>query len=233
VFSKPGRIPAPRPRAILFDALGTLVSLQPPAPLLRAGVRARLGVEVDDIAAERVMREEIAYYRAHLHEAADADGLADLRRRCAALVRDGLELDASVDQVLPILLGALRFEPFPDAPGALRELRAAGLALVVVSNWDVSLHEVLARTGLVPLVDAAVSSAEAHSAKPERAIFARALALAGCAASEAWHVGDSPDADVAGARRAGITPVLIDRAGAPDRGPVRRIASLAELVALM
>ena len=88
---------------------------------------------------------------------------------------------------------------------------------MVVSNWDVSLHERLAETGLAPLVDGAVASAELGAAKPDPAIFARGLELAGAAPEEAWHVGDSPEADVEGARAAGVTPVLVARDGAPRR----------------
>jgi len=237
VFWSPGPIPAGvKPRAVLLDALGTLLSLEPPAPRLRAGLRSAFGIDVGEEAAARVVRAEIAYYRAHLHQAGDTAGLADLRTRCAAVVREGLELDLPVADVEPVLLDSLHFEAFPDADPALRDLRQAGMALVVVSNWDVSLHDVLARTGLRPLVDAAVSSAEAGSAKPDRAIFARALALARAQAAEAWHVGDSIDADVEGARRAGIVPVLIDRDSIlehPGVAEVRRITSLAELAALI
>ena len=93
----------------------------------------------------------------------------------AAAGAPGAELTAA-------LLDALAFSAYPDAPPALRALRAAGCALVVVSNWDCSLHERLEETGLAPLVDGAVASAELGAAKPERAIFERALALAGVAA---------------------------------------------------
>jgi putative hydrolase of the HAD superfamily len=106
---------------------------------------------------------------------------------------------------------ALEFSAYEDATPALRALRAAGCALVVVSNWDCSLHERLEETGLAPLVDAVVSSAEAGAAKPEPAIFERALRLAGARAGDAWHAGDSVREDVAGARAAGIRPVLIAR----------------------
>lgn len=237
MFWSPGAIPADAsPRAVLFDALGTLVSLEPPAPRLREGLRDAFGAEVDEPRAAAVMRAEIAYYRAHLHEAADAAGLAGLRARCAELVRNGLGLDATVAEVVPVLLDALRFSAYPDAEPALRHLRRAGVGLVVVSNWDVSLHEVLDRTGLRPLVDGAISSAEAGSAKPDPVIFGQALELARAQAGETWHVGDSFEADVEGARRAGIAPVLIDR-DAPARPAeatgVRRIASLAELTALI
>lgn len=229
VFAHPPGIPAgPRPRAVLLDALGTLLTFAPPAPRLAAALDVPLGD------AERAIRAEIAYYRAHLHEGSDAAGLAALRLACAEIVRDELALDAPAETVLPALLDAIRFEAYPDAVPALRALREAGTRLVVASNWDVSLHEALARTGLVALLDGAVASAEVGSAKPDEAIFARALELAGVQAAAAWHVGDLPEADVEGARRAGITPVLIAReATAPAPDGVRRIASLAELPGLL
>jgi putative hydrolase of the HAD superfamily len=129
------------------------------------------------------------------------------------------------------LLAALHFTPFDDAAPALRGARAAGIRLVVVSNWDVSLHDVLARTGLAELVDGAISSAECRAAKPDPAPLRRGLAIAGVGAADAWLVGDTPDADVAGARAAGVTPVLLDRAGtlAPQAAGARVIRSLAEL----
>ena len=55
---------------------------------------------------------------------------------------------AAAADVAGALLAALRFRAFPEAPAVLRALRARGARLVVVSNWDVSLHDVLERTGL-------------------------------------------------------------------------------------
>jgi len=208
------------PRAILFDCLGTLLRLEPPAPRLAAS----LGVGLAE--ADRAMRAEIAFYRAHMHEASDAARLAGLRRRCAALVADSLGVPCDP----ATLLAALTFTPYDDVLPALRALRRSGVRLLVVSNWDVSLHEVLVRAGLAPLLDGAVSSAEAGSAKPDPAIVRRGLALAGAEPADAWLVGDTPEADVAGARAAGVLPVLIDRddtLGA--HAGVRRIRALTEL----
>ncbi len=190
---------------MLLDALGTLISFEPPAPRLRLALRERLGADVSQGAAEAAMQAEIAYYREHLHEGRDAASLADLRARCAAAMRPALGLDVPVGA----LLDALHFFAYPDAAPALRELRAAGLRTVVVSNWDHSLHERLHETGLAPLVDGVLASAEVGAAKPDRAIFAAALELAGT--SDAWHVGDTVEADVEGARAAGLRPVLIVR----------------------
>jgi putative hydrolase of the HAD superfamily len=221
-------------RAVTIDALGTLLELMPPAPRLRAGLRERFGLEVSDAEAGRAMRAEIGFYRAHLHLGRDRAGLDALRRRCAEVLRDTLAAPRlELGALTEVLLAAIRFEPFPDAVPALQALRAAGLRLVAASNWDVSLHEQLERTGLSPLLDGAVSSAEAGAAKPDPAILVRALAIAGAEPGHAWHVGDDLKADVGAARAAGVRPVLIDREGAVDvPAGVLRIASLAELPAL-
>jgi putative hydrolase of the HAD superfamily len=219
-------------RAITIDALGTLLELLPPAPRLQAQLRS-LGIEVSPEQAGRAMKAEIGFYRGHLWMGRDAAGLAELRRRCAEVLREALELELDLGTIEAALLAAIRFEPFPDTVPALRALRAAGVKLVAASNWDVSLHEQLERTGLTPLLDGALSSAEVGSPKPDPEIFTRALALAGARPGEALHVGDDLEADVGGALAAGLEPVLIDRDGslAPPPG-VRRIASLAELPAL-
>jgi putative hydrolase of the HAD superfamily len=205
--------------AILLDALGTLVALEPPAPHL---ARA-LGTSLAD--AERAIAAEIAYYRTHLDEGRDPASLAALRKRCTAAL--GAELPAvTLDPELleEVLLASLRFTAFPDAAPALGALRAAGTRLVVVSNWDVSLREVLSRVGLAGLLDDVITSAEVGARKPAREIFERA-------GPARLHVGDSLDEDVAGARAAGIEPVLIRRDGSPGPPGVRTITTLGELVA--
>ncbi|HWC28095.1 MAG TPA: HAD family hydrolase [Solirubrobacteraceae bacterium] len=228
-------------RVVTLDALGTLVELERPAPRLAAELRAR-GIEVGEAQAAAALAEEIAYYRAHHDLGVDPASLALLRARCAdvlvaALERGGVDARAlSPDAVRAALLAALRFRVYDDVRGALAELRTAGHRLVVVSNWDVSLHEMLRSTGLGALVDGAISSAEAGARKPAPQIFRRALALAGPddGGATALHVGDSLELDVAGARAAGLRAVLVNRAGAPRRVPdgVAVVESLAGLAAL-
>ena len=84
---------------------------------------------------------------------------------------------------------------------------------MAVSNWDCSLPEVLKRVGLGELLDGVVSSAMAGARKPDPAIFAPALELAGVGPEEALHVGDTHEEDVEGARSAGIRSLLLDRNG--------------------
>lgn len=217
-----------RPRAVLFDALGTLLTFEPPAPHLRAELLARTGVDIGEDGARAAIRAEIAYYRAHLHEGSNTRALRELRMRCAEAMR----LPFATPVVLDALLASLRFRAYADAAGMLRTLRDAGIRAVVVSNWDVSLHERLEEAGLAPLLDGALASAEVGSAKPDGAIFAAALELAGTAPAQTWHVGDTPEADVDGARAAGIRPVLIARDGALPPGAVRTLDELIPLLGL-
>jgi putative hydrolase of the HAD superfamily len=224
-------------RAVLLDALGTLLELEDPGPPLAAAL-TDLGAAVTVEEARRAVLAEMSFYRAHHDEGSDAERLVALRRRCAEVLRDELPAHAGalgLGRLTTALLGALRFAPYPEVPGVLSRLRDRGLRLIVVSNWDVSLHEQLAATGLDVLVDGAVSSAEVGAGKPQPPLFERALALAGVGASDALMVGDSPDTDIAGAVALGIGAVLVDRWGAAavPRPPTHRIASLAELPALI
>ncbi len=223
--------------ALLLDALGTLVRLAPPAPRLRAELAERFGIEVGEDAAGAALRAEIRFYRAHLDEGRDVVSLHELRRRCAEVLRTALPASErlaaiSTGDLTTTLLAALQFRAFDDARPAIVAARSRGLRVVVASNWDVSLHEVLARLELLPLLDGVVTSAEVGARKPAPAVFERALGLAGAAAGDAVHVGDSAEEDVAGARAAGIEPILLSRDGRPGPPGVRRIASLSELTAL-
>ena len=218
--------------------MGTLLGFGDPAPRLRAALRERLRIVVGEDSARSALRAEIAFYRAHLQLGRDASSLAALRERCAEAMRPALgpaAAGAPVAGLVAALLDALAMTAYPDSAPALRALRAAGLRLVVVSNWDSSLHERLQETGLAPLLDGAVASAELGAAKPDGAIFARGLALAGATAETAWHVGDSVAADVEGALAAGIRPVLISRDGSAAAPPgvplIRGLDALPGLIA--
>jgi HAD superfamily hydrolase (TIGR01549 family) len=126
-------------------------------------------------------------------------------------------------------VASLRFELMPDVLPALDALDARGARLGVVSNWDYDLPRVLAGLGVADRFAAVETSAAAGAAKPDPAIFLRAVARLGAAPADAVHCGDSPHFDCAGARAAGIEGVLIDRDGEAPPGPCRRIATLVQL----
>ena len=239
-----------RTRAVLLDALGTLVELDDPALRLRAALLERAGIDVGLDGAARGFGAEIGYYLANQMRGRDLAGLEALRDDCATAMREAL-LDAIADApeaehgdlravtaaldhatVRAAMLEALAFRTYDDVVPALRELRGQGLRLIVVSNWDCSLPEWLDRAGIGALVDGSVSSAVVGEAKPAPAVFEAGLRLAGCDAAEALFVGDSVENDVAGARAAGLRAVLVQRAGDLPPG-VEAVRSLGELSAIV
>jgi putative hydrolase of the HAD superfamily len=218
--------------AVLFDALGTLVELDSPWPLLRAALASH-GVEVEEQQARAAMLAEMSFYRAHHMEGRDEESLADLRARCTEVLREHLPPVAGrlpASDLTEALLSSIRFRPYPDAAPLLGRLRLLGVRSAVVSNWDVSLRGVLGEIGLGGLVDDIVVSAEAGVAKPTPDIFELALRRLRCPAHRALFVGDSPETDIAGAQRAGLRAVLVDRIGTgPDDIEVERISNLGSV----
>jgi putative hydrolase of the HAD superfamily len=224
-----------RPNAVLFDALGTLVELEPPWPHLTRLLRQRHGIDVEEDRAREAMLAEMAYYRRHHMDGRDAASLAELRSRCAAVLRDQLPELAGIDgeRTTDLLLDSLRFTPHQDAAPTLAALRQIGLRSAIVSNWDCSLPQVLGAVGLSAAVDAVVVSAEVGAAKPDAEIFGVALERVHSSPEQALFVGDSLETDVAGARAAGLRALLIDRSGSLEAGEVERIHSLGDLLSLV
>jgi putative hydrolase of the HAD superfamily len=219
-------------RAVLLDALGTLVELLPPAPRLRREL-ARSGFEVSEERAAAGFGAEIGYYLAHHLDGGDREALEDLRDRCAAALMGELDVPGlDHPTTRRAMLDALEFAPYPEVPSVLAELRARGVRLAIASNWDCSLADWLAPLGLIELVDGVVTSADVGAAKPDPALFRRALEVAGAPAAETVHVGDSLEHDVEGARAVGIRPLLLVRHGEAPAG-VEALRSLAELPSLI
>ena len=148
------------------------------------------------------------------------------------MLADALAVGLDGPALLPCLTDAIAYRAFADAAPALQRLREAGLRIAVVSNWDVSLHDALELTGLAPLAHAVLSSAEVGAEKPARTIFEAAAARLEMPVERLLHVGDDPEVDVDGARKAGLYAVLVDRGGGPARRSPR-IAALTELAALL
>ncbi|MBX5474032.1 MAG: HAD-IA family hydrolase [Thermoleophilia bacterium] len=188
--------------AVTIDAYGTLVALHDPVPPLRAALRAH-GVERSDDEVARAFAAEVEFYVPRSHEGRDEETLARLRRGCARTFLEAAGAAIDPDSFVGEFVAALRFRALPGAAEACRRLAERGLRLAVVSNWDVGLHEHLARLELAPLLDVVVTSAEAGAPKPEPSVWTLALGRLGVEPGRAVHVGDS-EADAEGARAVGM-----------------------------
>jgi putative hydrolase of the HAD superfamily len=127
----------------------------------------------------------------------------------------------------------------PDAVPVLRELRARGLPIGLLSNtnWPRAFHErFLERDGLAELIDARLYTSDLGYVKPHPSVFHDALRAVGVEdPSRAVFVGDRPYDDIYGAQGAGLRTVQRRVAGIPhfDVEPDATIDTLPELVALI
>jgi HAD superfamily hydrolase (TIGR01509 family) len=98
--------------------------------------------------------------------------------------------------------------PYPDAPGVLRRLRAAGARIAIVSDIHFDLRPLFAHYGLLECVDAFIHSYEHGIQKPDPAIFRLALDALGAEPEEALMVGDRAERD-GGSVLAGVAALIL------------------------
>lgn len=196
--------------AVTIDGFGTLLTLVDPIDELR-----QLLPDHDPAEIKQAILAEAEYYATHSHTARDAVTLAELHANCARVFNERVGSDLTPEQYV----GCLRFEVLPGVTDTLRRLRAHGLSLAVVANWDYSLHDHLERHGLRGAFDAVVVSGELGARKPDPAPFLSALDELGVPPNRALHVGDHRPHDEVGALAAGMqfVPAPLADAFAPWR----------------
>jgi putative hydrolase of the HAD superfamily len=205
-------------RTVLFDFDGTLVFHQPDSfdilrdfcadigqPLSqeaeRQGRRTRHEYFVDPIIRDQVSglssQEFWTHFNRHLLEAICVEGnLEHLATEVTGRFSD-LTLNYHCPEASCV---------------TLRELHARGYDLGLITNRvNVDrFHELLDQMSLWSHFDLILASGEIGVSKPDPQIFATALERIGARAQESIYIGDNYWADVVGARRAGVTPVLLD-----------------------
>lgn len=123
------------------------------------------------------------------------------------------------------------YKLFPDVAAVLDELAGRGLTLGIISNFEPWLTDVLVLQGVHDRFATVTVSGVLRVAKPDPAIFRAAVEEAGVDAAATVYVGDSPTADIEGARAAGLHPVLLDRFDRnPDLTGCPRITRLTDLL---
>lgn len=223
--------------AVFFDAGETLLHPEPSFPDLLARVLREAGhpVRPDEVRA----RSHVVFER--FREAADAGDLwttsPERSRRFWHGVYETLlaELgitpgDGLVDRIYGAFTDLGNYRLFEDVPPVLERLRAAGLALGVISNFEEWLERLLDRLGVLPYFPVRVISGLEGVEKPDPQMFRLAVERAGVPVEASVYVGDHPELDIAPSAAVGMRPVLIDRRGRyPGFGDAPRITSMAEL----
>jgi putative hydrolase of the HAD superfamily len=220
-----------RPHALLLDAGDTLLFMDYTA--LTDALRS-LGEVVSRARLEAAMfTAKGAYQRIVREKSQHENGWFALVR--ALLVEAGVAQERAQSLLQP--LRAMhddfyfwRSVPTDLAP-ALERARAAGVRLGIVSNSEGRLVSVLERVGIRPWFEVVIDSHLEGVAKPDPAIFQRALSRLGVAPERAIYAGDLPEIDLVGAHAAGMHAVLVDALGSyRDQPQLPSVASVAQLV---
>lgn len=209
-------------RVAIFDLDNTLVNRQ---------------AAFEGFAAQFAERHDLGPGAASWLIVADRDGLAD-RRGLFDRARSRFGLADSVDQLVAAYYGDYlsHFVPDPAVHGALERLKGASWRVAIATNGPSTQRLKVDAAGLTPWLDAICISGELGFAKPDRRIFATAVAAVGGGAEalgRAWMVGDMPSADIQGAGRAGLRTAWLHRGRRweeADYTPDVIVASIPEAV---
>ena len=201
-----------------FDCYGTLIDWN-------GGIRRELA---------RVFGDERADALLHRYHGLERDLEADGSRSYAEVLTEAMRgLGAPPGEEDALAWSLPTWEPFPEVPPALAELRGRGWRLAILSNTDPDfLAASLERIG-VP-VDLTVVASEIGSYKPAHRHWERFFAETGADRARHVHVAASLFHDVAPARELGLASVWINRLGEPaDPEPTRELPDLTRLPATL
>jgi putative hydrolase of the HAD superfamily len=216
-------------RGVVFDLWQTLV----PWPTaegeaLRRAWSGRLGVSLEELDAHWYGGD--AYHRRET---------GPLEAAVTAL-RDAVGADVPVGPLIDDRMAITRrvLAAAPEVERTLRELRALGYPIGLVSNCTEDVALCWPESNLAPLVDHAVFSATAGCAKPEARIYRLVCDGLGLDPSDCLFVGDGANDELAGAAAVGMTPVLLAENGVASWEGLHdwqgaRITSIPEVLELV
>ena len=222
--------------AIFFDAGHTLLECTNPAEVGWANSLTGMGgpsAEALSAALEEVLGEREAPLRTCESLAAHQVEWSGIYRQSLKAAGFSGDTGAAVEIMWDVWLYRT-WVPYPEVPCVLTTLRENGIKLAVVSNWSPTLELTLDHVSITQYFDAVVCSSLLGCAKPGPAIFDHAIERIAVGRDRVLHIGDNYDADVLGARAAGLDAALVVRPANASSNSYRPILrSLDEVFALL
>jgi putative hydrolase of the HAD superfamily len=220
-------------RAVVFDAVGTLLFADPPVTDVYhlAGWQHGSRLERDEVG--RRMRAAFAASEAGDGLVRQPTSEAQERRRWQQIV--AAVFDDVQDPTGPLFRDLWQhfaqpqhWQLFPDVPLVLSELAARGYRLAIASNFDQRLRTIQAGLPVLAPVEHCFISSQLGFPKPDARFFEAARQQLGLPPEEILLVGDDWTNDILGARAAGWQAIYLDRRG--TSGSPEAISTLATLL---
>jgi len=203
---------------VLFDAAGTLIELREPVAETYARVAREHGVALSPGRLETTFRVAFTAAPAMVFPGAPIEEIFQLEKawwrrvvsntfRAADPVARFPDFDGFFESLFDVMGLPQTWREAPGARNLLLRLRSLRWATAIVSNFDRRLPNILRGLGLAELFDVVVLCSDVGAAKPDAAIFHRALERLEVPASRAIVVGDDKELDIEGARAAGLRAI--------------------------
>ncbi len=209
-------------RAITFDVGGTLIEPYPSVGEVYSQVAKRFGIVADPQILSRCFS---AAWKARATFDYSLEAWSELVR---ASFRDfGPVSEECFRSIYDAFARPSAWRIFPDVLPTLESLRAAGVRLGIISNWDERLRPLLRALGLSDYFEQIVISHEVGHPKPKPQIFLAAAQDLRIPVNQILHIGDGRTEDYQGALAVGFNASLLSRSQ-PDEHKAT-IRSLAEL----
>src|SRR5262249_14186390 len=204
-------------RAIFFDAVGTLIHPDPPAPLVYTATARRHGsVLTPEVIGQRF---RVAFQREELEDRESGWRTSEERerkrwRRVVGTVLDDVsDPEGCFQELFAHFSRPTAWLCAPDVAPTLEELARRGYRLGLASNYDHRLRSVLAGRPELRLLRECVISSEVGWRKPAAPFFAEVVQRTGLLPEAVLFVGDDVENDYQGARAAGLHALLVDPKG--------------------
>lgn len=207
-----------RIRAIVFDVGGTLIYPADPVGETYARFARSHGVKLHAESTTTAFREAMKSSAPRPKSTVPSNG--DDRVWWKQVVTKSLhegafadpaKFDAFFDDVYHYYAKPDAWGIYPEVLEVLEALRDHAVDLVVLSNWDARLHSVLDGSGLGEYLSQRFISAELGWEKPDPAIYRHVAEILRLAPGSLLSVGDDPQNDVSGPKKAGWQAVQIER----------------------
>jgi putative hydrolase of the HAD superfamily len=211
------------PRVIFLDAVGTLFGVAESVGQQYAQMASQLfGLQLDDQVLDQAFYDCFKAADPCVFPGVDRDQLPHLEYQWWESLAEQTFTQAGLFSEIPDFATyfaalydrfatAAPWSVYPEVHDTLANWQRLGIELGILSNFDTRLYRVLDVLDLTRYFKSFTLSTEVGAAKPDRAVFAAALAQHGCEPAAAWHIGDSLEDDYQGATAAGLRALWLNR----------------------
>lgn len=206
-------------QGISLDAAGTIIQTREPVATTYTQIANRHGIPVEAQTISDAFRtvfrrmSPLAFGTTEDAERQrqERDWWRTLVRNCLGRFGQHQGFNGFFDELYQHYAEPTAWSLFEDVRPLLETLDANGIPVIMVSNFDSRLHNILRGFALHDAFRDVLCSSQVGSAKPDAQIFTTACTILQAQPQQVLHIGDDRRADYDGARNAGLHARWLNR----------------------